>query len=96
MSNVELKGEFARRRYSAIATNAIMAAMAVQNRIIMTDDDAARRDAIYELLFVEATEPTPVQPETTKVVADIQAPRNKSLDNVVDSIERLASTTGEE
>lgn len=90
-----LSKDFIKRRYSAIATNAVAAAMALQNRVIMTDDDAARRDAIYELLFVEATTPTPVDPTTTKVVADTQAPTNETLAKVVYSVERLGRV-GEE
>jgi hypothetical protein len=78
-----------RKRYSAIATNAILAAMAMHGRAIQTDDDAARRDAIFELLFVEPTPATHVDETTTKVIADTQAAPNPALDDAIDAIGRV-------
>lgn len=39
-------------RIRAIATNSVLAAMACYNRTVMTDDDAARVDAIEKILIL--------------------------------------------
>lgn len=81
------------KRLSAIASNAIAAAMELYGRFLQTDDDAGRRDAIFMALHVEATKPTPVTATNMTLVAEDQAPENKALQAALEALNQ--ANTGE-
>lgn len=78
-----------RRRISAIATNAVAGAMdAKAGRMLMTDHDAATRDAIFDLLMgVQETEQTLSMTDSFPLVAPVQGAGDPRLDLVIDALE---------
>lgn len=77
-----------RRRLSAIATNAVIAAMEARaGRMLMTDHDAATRDAIFDLLSaIQATEQTLGVSGIIPMVAPTQGAPDATLDLVVEAL----------
>lgn len=77
-----------RRRISAIATNAVVATMdAKAGRVLMTDHDAATRDAIFELLM-SVQQTTQVDwPDAVPMVAPTQGDPDAKLDLVLEALE---------
>ncbi len=78
-----------RRRISAIATNAVAAAMdAKAGRMLMTDHDAETRDAIFALLMgVQETEQTLQSVDSVPMVAPTQGKPDARLDLVFEALE---------
>lgn len=80
--------ELKRRRISAIASNAVLAVMEVKaNRVLMTDHDAATRDAVFDLLMsIQETAQAEIG-ETIPMVAPNQGEPDVRLDLVIDALQ---------
>ena len=74
------------RRFSAIATNAVLSAMQKHQRSLMTDEDAARRDAIYELLKVSPANVTEVPTVVPSMQSAVSPELDKALTELMASI----------
>lgn len=84
-----MTNEQKRRRISAIATNAVAAAMdAKAGRVLLTDHDAATRDAIFDLLMgIQETEQTLSASDSIPMAAPIQGVSDARLDLVFEALE---------
>lgn len=77
-----------RRRISAIATNTVIATMdAKAGRVLMTDHDAATRDAIFELLMSIQDTSQPEMSDVIPMVAPTQGQPDVKLDLILEAME---------
>jgi hypothetical protein len=81
-------------RKSALASNVLAEAMALEGRVIMTDDDARRRDIIRKLLDVEATAIAGDNVKHSPLKADVQTPTNPKLEQAAAILHRVGHNAG--
>jgi hypothetical protein len=72
-----------KNRLSAIASNAVIAAMDIHGRVIMTDADAEARDAIHAILLrLQPTAATAIDGDRIPLVASPQGARDVLLADI--------------